>query len=273
MMPVNKNPLLLTAIRAALLAGEEILKVYAIDFSVEYKADESPLTLADQNAHRVIAEKLADTCIPILSEEGDIIPYSERKNWKSLWIVDPLDGTKEFVKKNGEFTVNIALIENNEPILGVIFQPTAHQLYFASRESGSFRCDGVLATDIKPDALLKLLHGAIKLPDSAENRTYTIVASRSHRGEETEAFIAAVKSTHPGLAIVSAGSSLKFCLVAEGSADLYPRFGPTSEWDTAAGQAIVECAGGSVIDCMTNKALGYNRESILNASFIVNSGR
>jgi len=265
----NLSNLLSIAIRAALLAGEEILKIYQTDFSVEYKADESPLTLADQHAHRIIAETLSPCGIPLLSEEGDTIPYSERKNWKSLWIVDPLDGTKEFVKKNGEFTVNIALIENQRPVLGVIYQPTARILYFASRETGSFRCENAVPGDAAAELLETLFQRAQKLPLERGRKTYTLVASRSHRGEETEAFIAGVKATHPDLTIVSAGSSLKFCLVAEGTADLYPRFGPTSEWDTAAGQAIVECAGGTVVDGETNRTLLYNRGNILNPSFLV----
>jgi 3'(2'), 5'-bisphosphate nucleotidase len=269
MLNSNPNPLLITAIRAALFAGEEILTIYKTDFSIEYKSDESPLTQADQNAHRVIADTLAPCGIPLLSEEGEETPYSVRKNWKTLWIVDPLDGTKEFVKKNGEFTVNIALIENQSPVLGVIYQPTNRTLYFASSQSGAFKCEDVIPSERAEEDLATLFQRAKRLPLAKERKTYTLLASRSHRGEETDAFIAAVKSTHKDLAIVSAGSSLKFCLVAEGSADLYPRFGPTNEWDTAAGQAIVECAGGTVVDCNTNQKLLYNREVILNASFIV----
>ena len=268
MNPPASEKLLHAAIRAALLAGEEILKVYTSDFAVEFKADKSPLTLADQNANNIIAETLAPFGIPILSEEGRDIPWSERKNWETLWIVDPLDGTKEFVKKNGEFTVNIALIEKQKSILGVIYQPTARILYFALHNRGSFRCDRAILTDSNPEERNLFLRTSKPLPLVSERTDYAVVASRSHLSEETEAFLSAVKTTHKKVDIVSIGSSLKFCLVAEGSADLYPRFGPTNEWDTAAGQAIVECAGGEVIDCLTNQQMLYNREEILNASFI-----
>ncbi|HEV7229801.1 MAG TPA: 3'(2'),5'-bisphosphate nucleotidase CysQ [Bacteroidia bacterium] len=261
------NSLLTIAIQAALLAGAEILKIYESGFSVAYKKDKSPLTEADQNAHLCISSVLAPTGIPLLSEEGNPIPYKERKDLDRLWIVDPLDGTKEFIQKNGEFTVNIALIQNQKAVLGVIYQPTERLLYFAS-EKGAFKIENCPSSGSKADEWITHLNKAQKLPLRQTRKTLAVAVSRSHQGKETALFIETLQARQPGLVLVSAGSSLKFCLLAEGTADLYPRFGPTNEWDTAAGQAILEQAGGEVIDSKTEKPMLYNREVILNNSFL-----
>lgn len=258
--------MLLTAIKAALAAGDEIMKVYASDFSVEHKEDASPLTLADKNAHDVIVRLLASLNIPVMSEEGKELPYEERKKWKKLWIVDPLDGTKEFVKRNGEFTVNIALVEDRSPVLGVIFQPVTKVLYAGAKGIGSYKIPG---PDFDTSSLDAVLKSGKRIPQKKEGRKFTVVASRSHMSQETMALVNDLKKEHTEIDLVSAGSSLKFCLVAEGSADIYPRFAPTMEWDTAAGQAIAEQSGKTVIDHKTGKPMLYNRENLLNNWFMV----
>lgn len=259
--------LLQEAIRAALLAGEEILRIYGSDFEVGFKSDESPLTEADKNAHHIIVASLAPAAIPIISEEGLQIPYTERKNWNLLWIVDPLDGTKEFVKRNGEFTVNIALVENQFPVMGVIYQPVTRLLYFAAQSIGAFRYDQARSSE----ETARIIEQARTLPLPVSARSFTIAASRSHPGAKTDMYIQQLAREHPGMQVSYAGSSLKFCLVAEGIADIYPRMTPTQEWDTAAGQAIIECAGGMVIDGETGKRMRYNRENQLNGSFIAHA--
>jgi 3'(2'), 5'-bisphosphate nucleotidase len=214
--------------------------------------------------------------LPILSEEGRDIPYDERKGWKYFWLVDPLDGTKEFIKRNGEFTVNIALMHRNKPVLGVIYVPVTDTFYFAAVSIGAYKLtDTKIVTDNM--SVDELLDKSQKLPISASNKKapLTIIGSRSHGTKEFSEFVEHEKEKHGEVEIISAGSSLKFCLVAEGTADVYPRFGPTMEWDTAAGQAIVEQAEGSVIDIQTREPLGYNKRNLLNPFFIVtgqNSG-
>lgn len=274
------HELLLTAVRAALIAGKEILSVYATDFDVDTKADKSPLTVADRNAHQAITTVLEPTRIPILSEEGRDIPYAERKDWPVLWIVDPLDGTKEFIKRNDEFTVNIALVENNRPVLGVIFVPVYNRLYLGAAGMGAFKLDDPKLIDIPdgdtpdqgmPATLAALVHQAESLPLKRNQppNTYTIVGSRSHATPELEAFVENARQRFDKVHFISAGSSLKFCLVAEGTADVYPRLGPTMEWDTAAGQAIAENATAGVTVWETGPPLSYNRENLLNPYFIV----
>jgi len=263
---VDIKHILLTAISAAVKAGEEILKVYDSPFEVEHKADNSPLTIADKNAHETICAILKDTQLPVLSEEGKSIEYNERKNWKYFWMVDPLDGTKEFVKRNGEFTVNIALIHEQKSVLGVIYIPVSQTLYFAAQGLGSYK---IHVANFKSFDLNALMSLAEKLPIEKANQKFTVVASRSHLSEETEMFIDGLKTAHNDLQFISSGSSIKLCLVAEGSANVYPRFAPTMEWDTAAGQAICECAGKTVIDYTSNKTLLYNKENLLNNWFIV----
>ena len=260
--------LLLIAVKASLKGGEEILKVYNSDFSVERKEDNSPLTLADKNANEAICNTLSQTKIPVLSEEGKTIPYAERSRWEYFWMVDPLDGTKEFVKRNGEFTVNIALIHQQKSILGVIYVPVTRTLYFAAQGLGSFKFQ-VSSSKFEVQSLSELISSSQKLPIADLKNKFTVVASRSHLSEETEQFIDGLKTVHKELDFISSGSSIKLCLVAEGRADVYPRFAPTMEWDTAAGQAICETAGKKVIDYKTNVNVLYNKEDLLNNWFIV----
>jgi 3'(2'), 5'-bisphosphate nucleotidase len=265
-------PLLVHAIRAALFAGSEISRIYLQDFKVVFKSDESPLTLADELAHAAIVKTLSPLGIPILSEEGESISFPVRKNWPSLWIVDPLDGTKEFIKRNGEFTVNIALVKEGRPVLGVIYLPVKQIIYFADNQTGAFKAEKVtwesfLDSGKKSISLKDIRNHSQKLPLTSSKK-YRVVASRSHNNSETLAFLENLQTTQSDMDIVTAGSSIKFCLLAEGSANIYPRFGPTMEWDTAAGQAILESAGGEVIDLASGKSISYNRSNLVNEHFI-----
>lgn len=294
------------ALNAALRAGDAIMEIYRRDFEVEFKADESPLTEADKAAHQIIVDALEETGLPVLSEESRAVPYEERSNWTRYWLVDPLDGTKEFIKKNGEFTVNIALIENGRPILGVVYAPVLRTIYYGSQAEGmahgAWKC-----TDCADKPVDEMFSSAVSLPITNNQSPITrggaairVVASRSHCNEETKAFIQALEKEFGEVELVSSGSSLKLCLVAEGSADLYPRIAPTMEWDTAAAQAVVEAAGGRVVAYDTavpaasyicgklevesktsdithptshllhpTAALRYNKPDLLNPSFIV----
>jgi 3'(2'), 5'-bisphosphate nucleotidase len=252
-------------IRASLEAGKAIMEIYHTgDFDVDMKSDFSPLTKADLSSNEIILKHLETTNIPILSEEGKALPYSERKNWDQLWIVDPLDGTKEFIKKNGEFTVNIALVENGIPIMGVVFAPALNELYFASKETGAFKV--LTANEYTSE---ELINEAQCLPINDDRSTYRIVASRSHMSAETETFIEQQEQIHGSVETISRGSSLKLCMVAEGIADCYPRFAPTMEWDTAAGQAICMWSGAKVLNWNTQEPMTYNRENLLNDWFLV----
>lgn len=261
---------ILKAIDAALKAGEQILSIYedpASDFQIERKADNSPLTIADRKAHQVISKMLSDTPYPILSEEGRSIPYKERSRWESLWIVDPLDGTKEFIKRNGEFTVNIAWVSGSLPRMGVIYVPVKRILYFADERLGAYKLEGITSRE---DATLgELMARAVKLPSDKGHEGYVVVASRSHLTPETEQFVKEARTNHNKVEMVSKGSSIKMCLVAEGLADVYPRFAPTMEWDTAAGHAIVRAAGGEIYRTDVYEPLHYNKENLLNPWFIV----
>jgi 3'(2'), 5'-bisphosphate nucleotidase len=255
------------AIQASIDGGKEIMEVYASEIAVEMKDDRSPLTLADQRAHVAITKHLETTAIPILSEEGRDIDFKERSLWKRFWMVDPLDGTKEFIKRNGEFTVNIALIEEGVPIAGIIYVPVREELYVGIQEEGAFKMD-----DVSPDAkvnLTSLRANGTKLPMPQANRPYMVVGSRSHMSPETTVFIDELKAKYGTVDIVSMGSSLKICLVAEGAADVYPRFAPTMEWDTAAGHGIALGADCEVIDVQTKSPMRYNKENLLNNHFVV----
>ena len=258
--------LLEIAIKASLAAGKRIMEIYDNEnFEVEAKSDDSPLTKADLASHKIIMENLRDTGIPVLSEEGKDLPYEQRKQWSQLWIVDPIDGTKEFIKKNGEFTVNIALIEDQMPMLGVIYVPALEELYYAEKETGSYKASGIDA-----DSNLDRLHLiAQRLPLTKEDSTYTVVASKSHLSPETEEYILELEKEHGKVKSISKGSSLKLCMVAAGQADCYPRFAPTMEWDTAAGQAICMYAGKTVMDYKTKEPMLYNRENLLNNWFLL----
>lgn len=253
------------AIRAAIEAGAEIMKVYATDFDVEIKGDDSPLTQADQRANDVINSYLVQTEIPIISEENKNLNFDQRQNWSQCWIVDPLDGTKEFVKRNGEFTVNIALVERGNPLLGVIYVPVSKTLYFTSEDaSRSFK------TILKSEQFTsEIMESAEEInPTSEENEVVKVVGSRSHLNDDTKKFIEDIEKER-AVEIVSRGSSLKFCLVAEGEAHIYPRYAPTMEWDTAAGQAICQAVGVKVVEEQTGTPLRYNKENLLNPYFLV----
>lgn len=261
------DDLVLLAINASLRAGKAILNHYKSSYSIEYKSDASPLTSADKEAHEIITQGLMESRLPVLSEEGKLLPYEIRKSWQLFWLVDPLDGTKEFISGNGEFTVNIALIENNSPIMGVVYLPVTGMLYFGSQEHGSYR---VHITD-KKENLYTNLHSIIsaseKLPTHT-NRPVTIIGSRSHQNEKTASLINSLIGKFESVDIVNAGSSLKFCRIAEGSADIYPRLGPTMEWDTAAGHAVCKFAGVKVLKYESDEELSYNKENLLNPYFI-----
>ena len=250
---MNLDELVEPITELAIEAGNAILTVYATDFDVESKSDESPLTQADLASHNCIVAglKALTPDIPIISEEDGLPEFSVRSAWSRYWLIDPLDGTKEFVNRNGEFTVNIALIDNNRPILGVVHVPVQEKTYIG--------CDG-RGSELRADGASK----SISVGD-ASSQAVRIVGSRSHRGTSLDAFLSKL-GDHD---MVPMGSSLKFCTVAEGNADVYPRLGPTSEWDTAAAQAVVEQAGGQVLE-LDGKPLSYNRkEDILNPWFVV----
>ena len=266
---------ILNAIEAALRAGGQILSIYndpSSDFQVERKADNSPLPIADRKAHETIVEILEDTPFPILSEEGKSLPFEMRNGWETLWIVDPLDGTKEFIKRNGEFTVNIALVLKGKPVMGVIYVPVKKVLYFAEDTLGAYKIEGI--EDLGHKSLDDLISEAVRLPDKSISRTnFVMVASRSHLTPETENYIDKMRVVHGDLELVSIGSSLKICLVAEGRADVYPRFAPTMEWDTAAGHAIASAAGMEVYQAETYFPLQYNKQDLLNPWFVVEKKR
>ncbi|MBX2970767.1 MAG: 3'(2'),5'-bisphosphate nucleotidase CysQ [Cyclobacteriaceae bacterium] len=250
---MNHTELLQIAIKASELASKEILDVYSSDdFQAESKEDKSPLTLADKRAHAAIVSVLKETRLPILSEEGKMISYEERRQWEYFWMVDPLDGTKEFLKRNGEFTVNIALIHKQKPILGVVAVPVSGDVFYAAEGKAFLKRNGQ-TIDLPKRNPVSLAQSGLR-----------IVASRSHMSPETQDFINALKEP----SLVSKGSSLKFMLLAEGLADVYPRFAPTMEWDTAAAHAIVNAVGISVKQKDSEQELVYNKADLLNAYFI-----
>lgn len=254
-IPDNLSNLLNSSVVIARQAGAEIMKIYkSDDFSIETKTDDSPLTAADLASHHSIIEGLEalQPAFPILSEESDKISFDERRQWKTYWLIDPLDGTKEFIKRNGQFTVNIALIHDHKPVLGVVYVPVTDDCYFAAQGAGAFKQTG------KKEA------SRIQVRNPAAEKLI-VAGSRSHRTGELDDYLAKM-GAHEFRPI---GSSLKFCLVAEGEADIYPRIGLTCEWDTAAAQAVVECAGGRVIDIAGNPLLYNTKESLLNPYFLV----
>jgi len=254
--PLNLESLLESVRAISGQAAKKILEIYDSEFAVAVKDDRSPLTQADLASHKTICEGLQQLTpeIPILSEESKSLPYSVRSQWSRYWLVDPLDGTKEFIKRNGEFTVNIALIEGHGVALGVVFVPVTQVCYFAARGVGAFK--------LEPGA------GSVKRIQTrkVDPRSFVVCGSRSHGSEAVQDLIRQL----PGeVEFISQGSSLKLCLVAEGRADVYPRFGLTSEWDTAAAQCVVEQAGGIVVD-VGFRPLAYNaKDDILNPYFIV----
>lgn len=243
--------------RIAKQAGEAIMRIYEQEFSVEYKEDESPLTQADQASNAIICDALKRHFpkVPIMSEENEQIPYEVRKEWEYYWCIDPLDGTKEFIKKNGEFTVNIALIHRNEPILGVVYAPVLNEMYWAKKGEGAYKNGEKLPLHVNTSPSEKLF----------------VVASKSHLSKETQAFIDALPTKC--IEQISKGSSLKLCMVAQGIADIYPRLAPTMEWDTAAADAIVREAGKAVYRYQSALPIHYNKQELLNPWFVVEMKR
>ncbi|MBP6311743.1 MAG: 3'(2'),5'-bisphosphate nucleotidase CysQ [Flavobacteriales bacterium] len=270
-------PHLNAAINAAFKAGEEILEVYSRPVEVTLKDDRSPLTEADLRAHAAIVKVLAGTGYPVLSEEGRTLTATERQKWDRYWLVDPLDGTKEFVKRNGEFTVNIALMERDDqpagplgtssPIIGVLYVPVTDVLYFSWAGGGAYKHEH--AATFSASGAYERAAMSHKLPLVQKTANYTIVASRSHQSPETAAFIANKEKEHGTVELAAMGSALKICLVAEGKADVYPRYAPTMEWDTAAGHAIANEAGKELIDVTTEGPMRYNKNELVNNWFIV----
>lgn len=256
---------------AAVRAGAAIMKIYknSDDYDISLKSDHTPITIADRMAHDTIKEALGSTRIPILSEEGRSMLYDERKNWELFWLVDPLDGTVEFIKGNNEFTVNIALMENNICISAIVYVPYHHKIYIAERGRGAW-----VMEDVAPDAEASFtyddIHSGIRsLPLTEQSHeVFRVAVSRSHQTPETHEHIAMLRATHPDLEIVEQGSSYKFCLLAEGSVDYYIRTTTTSEWDTAAGELILLEAGGSTYAYPTGEPLAYNKESLDNPWFV-----
>jgi 3'(2'), 5'-bisphosphate nucleotidase len=241
-------------------AGKAIMNVYDNDaFWVETKEDKSPLTSADILANDIILSHLTPTSIPILSEESAHAPYSARQHWKQCWVVDPIDGTKEFIKKNGEFTINIALVINKKSELGIIYAPAMHKLFIGQNGHGAYQVDNFG----KENQCIS------ELPLPSSNQVFRVLASKSHMNTQTKAYITELKEQHANLEISSIGSSLKICLVASNSANIYPRFAPTMEWDTAAGHAIVKAAGKNIYFSTSNEELTYNKEDLLNPHFVV----
>lgn len=247
-------------IEIAIGAGKKILGVYEDAYTILEKEDRSPLTIADQLSHSHIQTELSNLfpTIPILSEEGASIPFKERKNWPSFWLVDPLDGTKEFIKKNGEFTVNIALIQGNRPVFGIIYAPVTDTLYYAEKNKGAYKLMTASSLEKRKQEKINTTSSGVK----------KIVISRSHLSDATQEYIEDLQRQEGKLEFTSIGSSLKLCLIADGSAHYYPRLAPTMEWDTAAGQIIVEEANGQVIEFETGAPLVYNKKVLTNPSFI-----
>lgn len=260
------SQLLQIAIEAAISAGEKIMKIYGnSDFGIEIKEDHSPLTLADKAANDTILEYLNTTEVPILSEEGKTISWETRKTWERFWLVDPLDGTKEFIKKNGEFTVNIALIENGIPVLGVVFVPVSGELYFANK-NGSYKT--TININDNPN-YEQIKNTSVKLPCNSTGEKFVVVGSRSHQNSETKKYINQLDTGGKPIIMISKGSSLKLCMVASGEAQLYPRLGPTMEWDIAAGHAIAIFAGKTVSQIPSGEPIVYNKENLLNPYFVI----
>ena len=262
------NKLTCKAIQASIEAGKATLQVFNEEnIEIQSKEDNSPLTRADLLSNQEIKKMISEFGIPLLSEEDKQVPYNIRSDWKIFWLIDPLDGTKEFINRSGEFTVNIALIENNIPIAGVIYVPVLNELYFANKHIGSYKLNDA-SLNIDNKSLSSIIKTSLKLPLNIKNKMFNVVASKSHLSKETTDYIDKLKEKINNIDFVSKGSSLKLCLIAEGTADLYPRFGPTMEWDVAAGHAIVKYSGGKVFIVNTGTELSYNKENLLNPFFI-----
>jgi 3'(2'), 5'-bisphosphate nucleotidase len=271
------------AILAAVEAGEAVREIYdSGEFGIEIKADESPLTIADRRSNQIITEALRETGLPILSEEGRSVPYDERRLWPKFWLVDPLDGTKEFIEHNGDFTINIALVEDGRPVFGVVFAPVAGELYVGIQGRGAYLCreekyfrqpldylvqfaDTLPLETEQDDPGTKI--GMKRKPDG--EGIIRVVASRLHFNEDTRSYIESMEQEGGTITLVNRGSSLKLCMVASGEAEIYPRLGPTMEWDTAAAHAVAVAAGCRVSRIDNDEELLYNKENLLNPYFVV----
>lgn len=252
----------------AVEAGKKILDIYEKGFDISIKEDQSPLTEADTASHNIIAETLISkfSDIPLLSEEGKNISYDERRQWEQYFLVDPLDGTKEFIRRNGEFTVNIALVVKNKPVTGVVYVPVQDILYIGDRQIGAFKIENASEKDIET---MLTENYRIEIEHRKKDQPIRVVASRSHLSKETEDYIKQIEQKYGKTEIVPVGSSLKLCYIAENKADIYPRLGPTMEWDIAAGQAVVQAAGGTVVAYEGGQELLYNKKELVNPWFIV----
>jgi 3'(2'), 5'-bisphosphate nucleotidase len=258
-----------SAFRAAIIAGKRILEIFnAEDFQVSMKSDNSPLSSADKEAHEIIKHLLLNSRIPILSEEGRDMQFEERKSWDILWIVDPLDGTRQFIQKREEFTVNIALVVGGNPLFGVVYAPAIGDMYFGIKDMGSFKI-AIENRDLQTYSFRQIITESKKLdPSSKTTGKYTILASYNHVNKETLEYIANMRKTYPDVEVKKVGSSLKMCMLADGIGDVYVRYTDTYEWDTAAAQTILEGVGWSINALDTNEPLTYNKESLLNPYFI-----
>lgn len=265
-----RDYLLPRAFNAAVHAGAEIMKVYekSGDCDVELKRDNTPLTIADRLAHNKIKEMLGETRIPILSEEGREMLYEERKNWEMFWLVDPLDGTIEFLKRNNEFTVNIALMSNNECVGAVVYVPYLQKMYVAEQGAGAWLLNNIAPSSETHYTNEEIRGKLLSLPlSSAEHNRFRVAVSRSHQTRETREYIAKMEATHPNLEVIEQGSSYKFCLMAEGEIDYYPRTTETYEWDTAAAELILVESGGFVRSLPDHTPLKYNKADLHNPWF------
>lgn len=260
------------AIDAAVDGGIKIMEVYnSAKINVTLKKDFSPLTEADLKSNEIIRNYLVKSKLPVLSEEERNIPYEKRKDWDIFWLVDPLDGTKEFIKKKGEFAVNIALVENNLPLFGIIYAPFHRRLYFSLPGKGSYRISEIGHDSVKHKNLEYLIKLAEPLPLSSNRARFTVIGSRSHMSIKTKIYLKKLKKQYGDLKIIQRGSSLKFCLIAEGEVDIYPRFSPSMEWDIAAGHAIIEGAGFKICEINNKNPLVYNKKDLRNPPFIAGS--
>ncbi len=264
MSALQYKDLLGIALDAIITAGKAVMEIYLNSYKIEIKKDNSPLTYADLKSNDIITSYLAKTSIPLISEESSTVAYEKRRTWDRFWIVDPLDGTKEFIQKNGEFTINIALVENQKPVVGVVFAPATGTLYFSSLNEGAFK----IILDSKKDYDCEEIILKSVPVKTIKNKKLVVAASRSHLNLKTIDFVENLKVKYPGTKVINKGSSLKFCLVAEGFASIYPRFGRTMEWDSAAGHAIINEAGGKIITPDNGNELIYNKLEMFNPDFI-----
>ena len=257
--------LLSSSIEAALLAGQKVSEIYNNDFEVYYKNDQSPVTEADIESNKIIQHVLKEYKLPFISEESDLVPFDVRKGWEYYWLIDPIDGTKEFINRNDEFTINIALIKKNQPVMGVVYSPMTSELYFGC-SIGFSKKIMINVSEINNLNIEELISDGIKLPLEKKRDNYIVLPSRSHLNPKTLNYIELLKINNPNFEIVKMGSSLKICKIAADEADIYPRFGPTKEWDTAAGHAVLKYSGGNLLN-ENGDELIYNKEDIENTNF------